>query len=135
SVESSPMVKVVSPKISKRLPVFVKEDDIQKLLEALSRSTEDWKSLNARVLVTIFYATGMRLSELINLKDKQVDFSRSHIKVLGKGNKERIIPVSKSVLDLIRDYQQLKKKDFARKGSPGEKTDDVLLVTEKGKKL
>ena len=128
AIDASPMIKVVSPKISKRLPVFVKEDDTRKMVEALNQATEDWKSLNARVLITIFYATGMRLSELINLKDKQVDFSRSHIKVLGKGNKERIIPVSKTILQMIKEYQQLKKKDF-------ERTDDVLLVTEKGRKL
>ena len=46
------------------------------------------------MLITLFYTTGMRLSELINLKEKQVDFGRKQIKVLGKGNKERIIPVS-----------------------------------------
>ncbi len=135
TIDASPMIKVISPKISKRLPVFVREDDTKKMVEALNQSTENWKSLNARVLVTIFYATGMRLSELINLKDKQVDFSRSHIKVLGKGNKERIIPVSRSVLEMIRDYQQLKRKEFVRKDSFGERTDDVLLVTEKGKKI
>lgn len=127
-IEASPMAKVISPKINKRLPVFVKEGDAQKMVEALSQSTEDWKSLNARLLVTIFYATGMRLSELINLKDGQIDFSRSHIKVLGKGNKERIIPVDTKILEMIRGYQQQKKKDFG-------KTEDYLLVTEKGKKL
>ena len=68
------------------------------------------------------------LSELINLKEKQVDFSNSQIKVLGKGNKERIIPVSKEVLESVRTYQELKKKEF-------DKTDDALLVTEKGKKM
>jgi len=110
------------------LPVFVRENDTKKLLESLSQSTEDWKTLNARMLITIFYSTGMRLSELITLKEKQIDFSRSQIKVLGKGNKERIIPVSKEVVKIIRDYQQLKEKDF-------EHTDNVFLVTEKGKKI
>jgi integrase/recombinase XerC len=127
-IEATPMINVISPKISKRLPVFVKENDTKKLVESLSQSTEDWKTLNARMLITIFYSTGMRLSELITLKEKQIDFSRAQIKVLGKGNKERIIPVSKEVVKVIRDYQQLKRKDF-------EHTDNVLLVTEKGKKI
>lgn len=127
-IESTPMAQVISPKISKRLPVFVQETDTQKLLIALNQSTEDWKSLNKKMLITIFYGTGMRLSELINLKEKQIDFSKSQFKVLGKGNKERIIPASKEMLEMIRDYQQMKKKNF-------EKTDDFLLVTEKGKKL
>jgi integrase/recombinase XerC len=127
-IESTPMANVISPKNSKRLPVFVKEEDTLKLVESLNHSTEDWKSLNAKMLIIIFYSTGMRLSELITLKEKQIDFSRSQIKVLGKGNKERIIPVSKEVIRIIRGYQQSKKKEF-------ESADDFLLVTDKGKKL
>ena len=129
-IQSSPMAKVISPKNSKRLPVFVKEEDAKKLLLSVDLATEDWKSLNAKMLLTILYATGLRISELLNLKEKQIDFSRSQIKVLGKGNKERIIPVSKALLDMIDDYLQLKKKNFERKD-----TDDFLLVTENGKKI
>jgi integrase/recombinase XerC len=135
TIGTSPMTKIISPKISKRLPVFVKEEETRKLVETLSRFTEDWKTLNAKMLITIFYGTGMRLSELITLKEKQIDFGQSRIKVLGKGNKERIIPVSKEVIKMIRDYGQQKKKKFVRKDSFGEQTDDVLLVTEKGKKM
>jgi integrase/recombinase XerC len=128
AIEATPMSKVISPKISKRLPVFVKEEDTKRLVETLNQSTENWKTLNAKMLISIFYATGLRLSELINLKEKQIDFSRYQIKVLGKGNKERIIPVSKEVVRIIEDYQQLKRKKF-------ETTDNTLLVTEKGKRL
>ncbi|HEY6504945.1 MAG TPA: tyrosine-type recombinase/integrase [Chitinophagaceae bacterium] len=127
-LEVSPMGKVISPKIPKRLPVFMKEQETKKLLQTLSGATEDWKTLNAKMLIFLFYSTGMRLSELINLKEKQLDFGRSQVKVLGKGNKERIIPVSKEMVKNIEEYKRLKKKEF-------EKTDDVLLVTEKGKKL
>jgi integrase/recombinase XerC len=128
TVDASPMSKVISPKISKRLPVFVKEYDTMKLAETLGLTTESWKTLNAQMLISIFYATGMRLSELISLKENQVDLSRSQIKVLGKGNKERIIPISKNLIRIIEEYQQYKKKNFG-------KTDNTLLVTEKGKKL
>ncbi len=128
AIESSPMGKIISPKMGKRLPVFVKETDALELIETLNASTEDWKTLNARLLISIFYATGMRLSELINLKEKQIDIARSHIKVLGKGNKERIIPIGAQIADLITSYRQLKKKEF-------ETNSDILLVTEKGKKL
>lgn len=128
AIETSPMNNVISPKISKRLPVFVRENDIKKMVESLNQSTENWKTLNAKMLITIFYSTGMRLSELIMLKENQIDFSRSQIKVLGKGNKERIIPVSKEVIEAIKEYQKLKKKDF-------ETTDHFLLVTGKGKRM
>lgn len=128
AIEISPMSKVISPKVGKRLPVFVKESETKNLIELLNSTNEDWKTLNAKMLILIFYATGMRLSELIGLKENQVDFSRSQIKVLGKGSKERVIPIGKSILEMIKEYQQLKKKEF-------EKLDDVLLVTEKGKKI
>ncbi len=125
---NSPMGKIISPKIGKRLPVFVKEDETKKLVDALNHSAESWKSQNAKMLITIFYNTGMRLSELISLKEKQIDFSRSSIKVLGKGNKERVIPVSRETITLIKEYQQLKSKEIGT-------AEEFLLVTEKGKKL
>lgn len=127
-IDISPMAKVISPRIGKRLPVFVKEEETQLLLNSLNSSTENWRSLNARMIITILYATGLRLSELINLKEKQVDFARLQIKVLGKGNKERIIPLSDKLINGIREYQQLKRIEF-------ETYEDVLLVSEKGKKL
>jgi integrase/recombinase XerC len=122
------MTKVISPKVGKRLPQFVKEDDTQQLLSTVYTSAENWKSLNAKMIISLLYATGMRLSELINLKETQVDFSRSQIKVLGKGNKERIIPVGKNITIEIKEYLQLKRRDF-------EKADENLIVSEKGKKL
>lgn len=127
-IEQMPTANLIAPKVSKRLPVFVKESETRALLNSLDSSTEDWKSLNGRMLITLFYGTGMRLSELINLKERQLDLGRSQIKVLGKGNKERIIPVSPELVSDIRMYQQLKKKEFDNK-------EEVLLVTEKGKKL
>lgn len=127
-INESPMTKVVSPKSGKRLPVFIKEKDTEQLLESLSQSSEDWKSLNARMLISIFYHTGMRLSELIQLKEAHLDFQRARVKVLGKGNKERILPVSAELLALAREYTDLKRKTF-------DKPDDHLLVTDKGRKL
>ena len=127
-IENSPMGNIISPKISKRLPVFIKEKDLIDLTNAVNSNTEDWDSLNTKMLIIIFYSTGMRLSELINLKEKQVDFSRKQLKILGKGNKERIIPTGVDLLAVIRDYINEKRKIF-------EKTDDVLLVSSKGKKL
>jgi integrase/recombinase XerC len=126
-LEQTPMTKVITPKVSKRLPDFIQEGDAGKLIGAL-KNTEDWKGLNTKMLITLFYTTGMRLSELVNLRESQVDFSRKQVKVLGKGNKERIIPVSQEVLLMIREYMQHKKREF-------ESADNTLLVTEKGKKM
>ena len=126
-VATTPMSKVIAPKISKRLPQFVKVEDAEKLISSLN-NTEDWRGLNTKMLVTLFYNTGMRLSELINLREGQIDFGKKQIKVLGKGNKERIIPVSTGIMKVIKEYMQHKKKQF-------ENAADVLLVTESGKKM
>lgn len=128
-LEISPMAQVITPKAGKKLPVFMKEEDTAQVSETLTSSSDDWKSLNMQMLINIFYATGMRLSELVNLKEKQIDFSRGHIRVLGKGNKERIIPVSQDVLQQIRRYKDLKRKEF------GSGSCEYFLVTEKGRKL
>lgn len=127
-IEISPMLNLVTPKAGKRLPVFIKEKDLADLSRALKNNTEDWDGLNTRMLITIFYATGMRLSELINLKEKQIDFYNKQVKVLGKGKKERIIPVGNSFLDEVKVYISEKRKKF-------ERTEDFLLVTPKGKKI
>lgn len=127
-IENTPMFNITAPKINKRLPVFIKEKDVADLSKALNSNTEDWDSLNAKMLITVFYSTGIRLSELITMKEKQVDFSRKQLKILGKGNKERIIPAGEALLSAIREYINEKRKVF-------EKTDDVLLITSKGKKL
>lgn len=128
TIETTPMAKIISPKKGSKLPSFMKEEETEKLVTALHQSADDWKSLNAKMVITMFYTTGMRLSELLNLREKQVDSDRKQVKVLGKGNKERIIPLSDALIELILYYQEQKKEHF-------DQADDVLLVTEKGKKL
>jgi len=134
-IEVTPMVNIVTPKISRRLPVFIKENDLAKLTKALETGTEDWDSLNTKMLITIFYATGMRLSELVNMKESQVDFSKKQLKVLGKGNKERLIPAGASLLNDIREYIREKKKVFDPGNFIEEMPVDYLLVTATGKKM
>ena len=127
-IAKSPMAKVISPKTGKKLPVFMKETETATLLSMLTSSTEDWKSFNAKIIITLLYATGMRISELIQLKENQVDAGLQRIKVYGKGSKERVIPINSKMVTMIDEYRQLKKKEF-------EALPDTLLVTEKGKKI
>lgn len=128
SIETTPMAKVISPKNGSKLPVFLREDYAIELVNSLNASAENWKTMNARILIGIFYATGMRLSELLQLKERQIDTVKGQIKVLGKGNKERIIPIGIDIQQLINDYRQDKWKLFGKES-------DVLLVTEKGKPI
>lgn len=127
-VEKNPLVQISSPKVSKSLPVFIREEEAAQMGQTLAIASEDWKGFNARLLVTLFYYTGMRLSELINLKEEQLELSRSQLKVLGKGNKERIIPLHADLIALIKEYIQKKQDQFTS-------TESYLLLTESGKKL
>jgi len=125
-ISKSPMETVISPKITKRLPAFVAENDMQQLLVNLSFA-EGWKGYTEKIVIQVFYATGMRLSELINCKENQVDFSKKMIKVLGKGNKERMLPISADLAAEIKKYISDKPKEAQGNHS--------LFVTEKGKSL
>lgn len=122
----SPMETVISPKITKRLPAFVAEQDMEQLLANLSFA-EGWKGYTEKMVIQLFYATGMRLSELILCKQTQLDLSKSVIKVLGKGNKERILPLSKNLALELATY--ISEKPATAKDNPH------LFVTEKGKSL
>jgi len=102
-LKQTPMTTVIAPKISKRLPVFVEQKDMATLFDYVEFSN-DWKGRTERLVLLLFYNTGMRLSELINLKESQLDLSHSQLKVVGKGNKERIIPVSAELMEDIQRY-------------------------------
>lgn len=127
-ISISPMTQIAAPKMGKSLPVFIKEDEAVALGELVAVSSEDWKGMNTRLLITLFYYTGMRLSELINLKDQQVELNRAQLKVLGKGNKERILPLHTDLIQLIQDYITKRNERF-------EEREPFLLLTEKGKKM
>lgn len=125
-LEDTPMTTVVAPKISKRLPVFVEQKDMATLFDHVE-FTDDWKGRTERLVMQLFYSTGMRLSELIQLKESQLDASQSQVKVLGKGNKERIIPISKELISDLLTY--ISEKPMRIEGV------SMVFVTEKGKQL
>lgn len=128
NISISPMATIVSPKIKKRLPQFVDEKEVAVLFNHVE-FPDDWKGRTERLIMSLFYNTGMRQAELVLLKEKQVDKSNRAIKVLGKGNKERVIPISVELMGMLQDY-------LASKRSLLESYDEEnVLVNEKGKKL
>lgn len=126
ALEQTPMTTIVSPKQGKRLPVFVEEKSMEQLFSP-ELYEEGWQGRTERLVLMLFYHTGMRLSELVNLKYSQLDGAQSQLKVLGKGNKERIIPVSRELVAELQQYQSDKTGELAMA--------DRLFVTEKGKPL
>jgi integrase/recombinase XerC len=124
----NPMTVISSPKMNRRLPAFVGEKDIQTLFRHVA-FPEGFEGETHRLIMALFYLTGMRLNELVQLKESQIDGSKSVIKVLGKGNKERIIPLEKEWMQDLLRYQALKRETI---GAPNR---EFLLVGVKGRPL
>jgi integrase/recombinase XerC len=101
---TNPMTTIVSPKTSKRLPAFVEEVDLKTLFEHVA-FPDTWQGRTEKLVLRLFYSTGMRLSELIHLKVSQLDAAQYQLKVLGKGNKERIIPLGADLVQVLQAYQ------------------------------
>jgi integrase/recombinase XerC len=106
-ITKTPMTTIVSPKLSKRLPVFVEERDMYTLFAHMEFS-DDWNGRTQRLVILLLYSTGMRLSELINLKEAQIDVGNQQLKVVGKGNKERILPLTADLAAQVKTYLQEK---------------------------
>jgi integrase/recombinase XerC len=104
-----PMAKITKPKLKKRLPEFVSEDSMVQF-ESSSKSyfSDDFSGIRDRFMIELFYITGMRLSELINLKHRDIDKASSTIKILGKRNKERICPLNTYIINVYDDYLKIK---------------------------
>lgn len=107
-IDINPTSKVALPKLASRLPDFVREDDMRLLLDNLEEQSNDFDDLTKYTIFLLLYSTGMRRAELINLKELSVEFDKETIKVLGKRNKERIIPMESSVKNKLKIYQQQK---------------------------
>lgn len=125
-IDDNPATGISGPKLSKRLPQVMKESDVAKGLKELKLS-DDFGSQRDLLLVNLLYQAGLRRSELINLHERDVDLSRQSIKVLGKGNKERLIPISLELCEMIVEYVEKKEENFGK--------GDILLVTDKGQKM
>ncbi|BDD08200.1 tyrosine recombinase XerC [Fulvitalea axinellae] len=125
-VTVNPMTKVRPLKVKKSLPNFVPENDMTKLLDHDGVFGDDFQGARDRMIFELLYGTGIRLSELINLKEDNIDLFTRSIKVLGKRNKERIIPFGTGLSETIKRYL-VQKKALQGNSSP------FFIVTNKGK--
>ncbi len=127
-ISGDPVEKVVLPRRRKRLPVFVEEVSLEKLLDRYDFG-DDFSGVRNRTIIEILYLTGMRRSELIFLKDNDFDLKDRSVKVTGKRNKERIIPLAESFLQNIERYILLR-NDVGFENKEG-----WFFVTDRGNKL
>jgi integrase/recombinase XerC len=109
-ISKDPTLKIRALKVKKSLPVFVEEDNMVKLLD-LIEFKDTFDDMRDKLVLELLYGTGIRLSELIGLKTSDVDFFQKTIKVLGKGNKERIIPIHDALITLAKEYINKKKSE------------------------
>ena len=126
-VKRDPTLDVDGPKKEKPLPQFVKESQMDELLDKSSWG-EDYKSTLKRVVLMTFYETGIRLSELIGLEDKDVDLARQELKVTGKRDKQRVIPFGEELAVALRDYIAVRNREIERR-------DAGLFALEKGTRV
>jgi integrase/recombinase XerC len=127
TMEVNPTVKVVLPKMSKRLTSFIPKSYIDDLFDD-SHFSDTFSGFRDKMIMEMLYATGMRRMELIRLKESDVDLSNQTIKVTGKGNKIRYIPIPSALNKRIAEYRYVKNKEF---GSSNHS--DAFLVTDTGK--
>lgn len=126
-VSKNPTLKIILPKTKKPLPAFFKESE---MVAVLSQPfiPESFEPVRNQLILTTLYLTGIRLSELINIKDADVDLDEGNLRVIGKRNKERMIPVGKDVCENIERYIFIRDQEV-------EKLENYLFLRKNGKKM
>ena len=118
----NPILVLSSPKMEKHLPQFLTEDETRRLIE--SAAAGDERSLRDRAILETFYSTGIRISELVGLDSEDIDFISGIVKVMGKGKKERIVPIGDYAIKAIRKYLDKRKKQS-----------DAVFLNKSGKRI
>lgn len=126
-VTANPAHHVSGPKKRRPLPQFVKESDINAILDK-QHWGEDYESVLTRTLLIVFYESGVRISELVGLEDKNVNFLNRQLKVTGKRNKQRVIPFGEEMTETLQRYIQLRDAEVERQS-------DALFLTKKGQRM
>ena len=126
-VEKDPVIRTRSPKSEKRLPVFADQSSMDRMIEGMAW-TDDFRGKRDRLMLTLLYESGIRLSELIGLKTSDVDLEKKVFRVLGKRNKERVLPLLEKTIEQLGSYIQERGKAYGHEVPE-------LLLTDSGSKL
>ncbi|MFN8241047.1 MAG: tyrosine-type recombinase/integrase [Bacteroidales bacterium] len=127
-VNGNPMEKVILPKKKKKLPVFVAEDSLEKLLDG-DYFGDDYRGVLNRTIIELLYVTGMRRAELIGLKTGDIDLGSRVLKVTGKRNKQRIIPILAAFSETLDTYMKIRAERY------GVGAGDWLFITDTGRRI
>jgi integrase/recombinase XerC len=120
TIKTNPTEKVNTPKMPERLPKFVEQSNLIRLLDQPEAYfTDTFEGLREKLMIDVLYSTGMRRQELIGLKWSDINFGTRQIKILGKGNKERLVPVSDLLIYSLKNFKQkIKEKELNRNNLP-----------------
>jgi len=132
-IKTNPATLLMTPKLDKRLPSFLTEEDMTRLIEAPSDETEFGR--RDRAILEVLYSTGIRVSELVGLNVEHVDFIGNIVKVMGKGKKERLVPIGEQALGRIQKYLDKRKHNpsavFLNKNGTRLSTKSICDITHK----
>lgn len=131
-VRLDPTENLESPKIRQSLPTFLRVEEVDRLLAAPNLETP--VGLRDRAMMEVFYSTGLRVSEVLNLRLSDVDMRLGCVRCIGKGNKERLVPIGRKAIAAVEQYLALSRPQFARPGSPPPHN-QVLFLTRAGRRL
>lgn len=124
-LKANPILILSTPRLEKHLPAFMTEEEVAKLIgAAFAKSQKDERALRDRAVLETFYSTGIRISELAGLKTQDIDFIGGIVKVMGKGRKERIVPIGDTATQAIRRYLETRKKQ-----------DEALFLNKSGRRI
>lgn len=126
-IQKNPIRQLHAQKLPERLPSYLKEHETESMLESTDYD-EGFKGFTDRMICNLLYQTGMRRSELLQMKERDIEWSLKQVRILGKGNKERLVPLSPELLSEIKEYIKEKSKLEEVERGP-------LLVLENGKPL
>ncbi len=127
-ISSNPTHVISGPKKEKPLPIYLREAEIDALLDEKLMKEDSYVCSRARTIIMMFYETGLRVSELVGLNDSDIDFSACLLKVLGKRNKHRIVPFEKELFNALKQY-------IKRRDEEIEKLSPALFLSVKGQRL
>ncbi|MDD3738187.1 MAG: tyrosine-type recombinase/integrase [Lentimicrobiaceae bacterium] len=131
-IKYNPAAKIVAPKTGETLPTFLTTEQTTKLLDLLPKA-DNYIDSRDRIIVTLLYATGIRRAELKNLKTTDISFDKKTITVVGKRNKQRIIPIGENLISELNNYIEQRRKFVSQ--LPNFCENDSLLLTIKGKPI
>ncbi len=126
-IQQNPMALIKALKTAKKLPVVVEKDKLVRLLDQMEQEQDGFESRRDYIVIELLFGTGIRLAELLKIKEEDIDFFNKNILILGKRNKERLVPMNNLLQKELRNYLQQKATQFV------DTNNSLLIVTKEGK--